>query len=113
MQQIATPQQRREILDWYHLGENLHKVGGAIKRLHQAPALLWKGEVDPALTLFQDCTQQQVQNFCQDLRQHRHRIVNYDYFQAEQLCSVGSGAVESTIKQIDRRSQILLFAVEE
>lgn len=37
---------------------------------------------------------------------HRHRIVNYGYFQAEQLCSISSGAVESTIKQIDRRSQI-------
>lgn len=37
---------------------------------------------------------------------HRHRIINYDYFQAEQLCSIGSGAVESGIKQIDRRIQI-------
>lgn len=26
--QIATAPQRREILDWYHLVENLHKVGG-------------------------------------------------------------------------------------
>jgi hypothetical protein len=32
--------------------------------------------------------------------------VNYDYFQAEGLCSIGSGEVESAIKQIDRRIQI-------
>ena len=30
---IATASQRREILDWYHLKENLHKVGGSNKRL--------------------------------------------------------------------------------
>ena len=32
--------------------------------------------------------------------------MNYDYFQAEGLCSIGSGAVESAIKQIERRIQI-------
>jgi hypothetical protein len=37
---------------------------------------------------------------------HRHRIINYEYFQAEQICSIGSGAVESTVKQIDRRTKI-------
>ncbi len=26
--QIGEPGKRREILDWYHLKENLHKVGG-------------------------------------------------------------------------------------
>ena len=34
--QIATTEQRLEMLDWYHLVENLHKVGGSIKRLNQA-----------------------------------------------------------------------------
>ena len=104
--QIATAEQRREILDWYHLKENLHKVGGSLKRLHQAEALLWGGKVDATLKLFEACQKKPAQNFCQYLRKHRHRIVNYDYFQAEGLCSVGSGAVESAIKQIDRRIQI-------
>lgn len=104
--QIATAQQRREILDWYHLKENLHKVGGSIKRLHQAEALLWMGKVDQTILLFENCQKKQAQNFCEYLRKHRHRIVNYDYFQAEGLCSIGSGAVESAIKQIDRRVQI-------
>jgi len=106
VQQIATAQQRREILDWYHLKENLHKVGGSIKRLNQAEALLWVGKVDETLKLFEACQKKQAQNFCQYLCKHRHRIINYDYFQAEQLCSIASGAVESAIKQIDRRIQI-------
>ncbi len=37
---------------------------------------------------------------------HRHRIVNYDYYQAENICAIASGAVESTVKQIDRRLKI-------
>lgn len=106
VQQIATLDQRREILDWYHLKENLHKVGGSLKRLNQAEALLWVGKVDETLELFEECQKKQAQNFCQYLRKHRDRIVNYDYFQAEQLCSIGSGAVESAIKQINRRIQI-------
>ncbi len=47
-----------------------------------------------------------AQNFCTYLEKHRHRIVNYQYYQAEQICSIGSGAIESTVKQIDRRTQI-------
>jgi len=104
--QIATAQQRREILDWYHLKENLYKVGGSIKRLHQAEALLWMGKVDETIRLFEHCQKKQAKNFCEYLGKHCHRIVNYDYFQAEERCSIGSGAVESTIKQIDRRIQI-------
>ena len=33
---IGTTAQRFEILDWYHLKENLYKVGGSLKRLVQA-----------------------------------------------------------------------------
>ena len=104
--QIATADQRLEILDWYHLVENLHKVGGSIKRLHQAEALLWQGQVQAALELFNECQRKQAKNFCEYLRKHQHRIVNYEYFQAEGLYSIGSGAVESAIKQIGRRLQL-------
>jgi len=38
--QIAPAPERWEILDWYHLKENLYKVGGSLKRLTQAEALL-------------------------------------------------------------------------
>ena len=103
---VATAEQRREILDWYHLNENLQKVGGAIKRLRQAETLLWNGNVDDAIALFVDLKHKQAQNFCHYLEKHRHRIVNYAYYQAEGICSIGSGGVESAIKQIDRRVQI-------
>lgn len=53
---IATDSERREILDWYHLVENLHKVVGSLQRLNQAEALLWRGQVDAAKALFADCT---------------------------------------------------------
>lgn len=105
--QIATVPQRREILDWYQRTENLYKVGGSLKRINQAEALLWKGDVEATIVLFNDCNRKQAHNFCEYLRKHQHRIVNYDYFQAEGLCSIGSGAVESAIKQIDRRVQLL------
>lgn len=104
--EIGTSLQREEILDWYHLRENLYKVGGSLKRIRQAEDFLWKGEVDAAIALFTDVRRKQAQNFCTYLDKHRGRIVNYGYYQAEQLCSIGSGAVESAVKQIDRRLKI-------
>lgn len=105
-EQIGTASQRREILDWYHLKENLYKVGGSLKRLGQAETLLWQGLVDEARALFADFRRKQAVNFCAYLDKHRSRIVNYKYFQAEQISSIGSGAVESAVKQIDRRMKI-------
>ncbi len=57
------------------------------------------------MALFEDCKRKQAANFCAYLRKHRHRIVNYKYYH-EQICSIGSGAVESAVKQIDRRTKI-------
>lgn len=104
--EIATPKQRREILDWYHLIENLLKIGGSNKRLRQAETLLWQGQVDETIALLGELKHKQAKNFCQYLEKHRVRIVNYAYYQAEGICAIGSGAVESGIKQIDRRVQI-------
>ena len=106
IQELGTPQERCEILDWYHLKENLYKVGGSLKRLKQAEALLWQGKLETTKALLSHCRGKQAQNFCAYLQRHRHRIVNYSYYQAEQLCSVGSGAVESAIKQIGIRIKI-------
>ena len=103
---VATAETRLEILDWYHLVENLYKVGGSLTRLKQAKALLWEGRVDEAKALFEDCSLDQARRFCEYLERHRHRIVNYCYYQAEQICSIGSGAVESSIKQIDYRMKL-------
>lgn len=102
---ISNSEQRREILDWYHLVENLGKVGGSLKRLDLVEALLWKGEVDRAIEKFADWKHEKVSNFIAYLNKHRHRIVNYDYYQSEGI-SIGSGTIESTIKQIGRRIKI-------
>lgn len=46
-----------------------------------------------------------VTTFVAYLNKHRHRIVNYGYYQAEGI-SIGSGAIESTVKQIGRRIKL-------
>jgi len=43
---------------------------------------------------FTDCRRKQARNFEAYLGKHRTRIVNYAYYQAEQLCSIGSGVVD-------------------
>lgn len=45
-------------------------------------------------------------NFCKYLKKHRLRIINYHYFQSSQICSIGSGAVESAVKQIAYRVKL-------
>lgn len=102
---IAIASQRQEILDWFHLKENLHKVGGSAQRLATLEALLWKGDVDTAIEQFQDWQHERVDTFIAYLNKHRHRIVNYSYFQAEGI-SIGSGTIESTVKQIGARIKL-------
>ncbi len=104
--EIASPTSRQEILDWYHLRENLYKIGGSLKYLKQAEAKLWHGQVDEAIAYFLNSHRKQARNFCAYLAKHRHRLVNYSDFQEQQLSSIGSGAVESAVKQIDRRLKI-------
>lgn len=103
---LSTAGERREILDWFHLMENLGKVGGSTEQQHQARTLLWRGKVEATLVLLKGVQGHHAQCFCQYLKKHRHRIPNYDYLQAESICSIGSGAVESCVKQIDRRLKI-------
>lgn len=66
--------------------ENLHKVGGSLHRIEQAEALLWQGRIQDAKDLFVECKLKPARNFCEYLDKHRHRIVNYQYYQAEQIC---------------------------
>ncbi|MBH8554323.1 ISKra4 family transposase, partial [Nostocaceae cyanobacterium CENA357] len=106
VEQLAPNAQRREVLDWFHLIENLHKVGGSLKRLKQAQAFLWKGQVEETKALFAHYKGKHAQNFCRYLDKHRDRIINYEYHQAEEICSIGSGSVESAVKRVDRRTKI-------
>jgi len=70
-------------LDWYHLRENLYKIGGSLKRLKQAEAKLWHGQVDEAIcasqqrfaiAYFVNSQRKQARNFCAYLAKHRHRL---------------------------------------
>jgi hypothetical protein len=54
---------------------------------------------------FDDWSHGQVERFIAYLREHRHCIVNYAYYQAEGI-SIGSGENKSTVKQIGRRIKI-------
>ena len=90
---------------WSPLVENLGKVGGSQQRLDKVEACLWRGDIDGAIEQFNDWRDEQVDKFIAYLNQHRRRIVNYAYYQAEGI-SIGSGAIESTIKQIGRRIKI-------
>ncbi len=103
---IATKESRLEILDWYHLVENLYKVGGAQVRLARVEAFLWRGNVAAAIAELNEWSHPQVDNFIAYLYKHHSRIPDYWYFQTEQISSIGSGAIESTVKQIGRRVKI-------
>lgn len=53
-EEIGSAAQRQEILDWYHLKENLYKIGGSLKRLQAAETFLWRGQIESAIALFID-----------------------------------------------------------
>ncbi len=111
-QEIGVTEQRQEILDWYHLKENLYKAGGSLKRLKQAESLLWSGQVNEVISLFKNLKKQAFKRLCNYLETHRNRIINYLYYQEESLSSIGSGTVESTIKQIGRAGETIRSTVE-
>lgn len=106
IEQIGTAEQRREVLDWYHLIENLHKVGGSLRRLKRVENYLWQGLVDDAISEFDQLTKKQARNFQNYLRKHRSRIPDYQLYQELNIC-IGSGSVESWIKQIGSRVKII------
>jgi len=91
---------------WYHLVENLYKIGGDKELLARVEASLWRGNVAAATAEFDEWSHPQVDNFIAYLHKHYSRIPDYWYFQTEQISSIGSGAIESTVKQIGRRVKI-------
>ena len=96
---------KREILDWYHLMENLHKVKGSKKREMKVKTLLWIGEVDKAISEFKELKKHQAKCFQNYLNKHSQRIPNYEKYQRYGI-EIGSGTIESTIKQIGVRVKI-------
>jgi hypothetical protein len=102
---IAMGDQRCEILDWYHLVENLYKTNLSDEQKLEIKKLLWHGKFDQTVAKLESWQDREVTNFLAYLNKHKYRIHNYYYFQCEGI-SIGSGAVESLVKQIDRRVQI-------
>jgi hypothetical protein len=96
---------QRQVLDWYHLKENLYKVGGSLKRLQQVETLLWLGWVDVAIAEFDCLKSKKAKNFQLYLDKHRPRLPNYSNYQNLGI-PIGSGSVESKIKQIGARVKI-------
>lgn len=102
---IAIDGQRQEILDWFHLKENLYKVNATEQNLATVETFLWQGNVEDAIEQLNHWQDEQAQTFVGYLTHHRTRIVNYAYFQAEGI-SIGSGTIESTVKQIGARMKL-------
>ena len=103
--QLKGPKLQDEILDWFHLMENLYKVKATPEQSNQAATLLWEGHLDQTLRLLSEIETDSSQRFQAYLNNHRDRIPNYRYYQMEGL-PISSSPVESWIKQIDERIQI-------
>lgn len=103
--EIAQEERRREILDWFHLVENLYKIGGSLKRLKRLEGYLWQGLVEDAVAELRDLKSDKVKNFIEYLGKHRSRIPDYPLYQ-ELGIEIGSGSVESKIKQMGNRVKI-------
>jgi len=56
--------------------------------------------------LLKECNRKQAKRFSEYLETHRKRIVNYDHYQTEQICSIGSGIVESAGKQVGQQLKL-------
>jgi len=101
---IGSSTQRREILDWYHLMENLHKISESSARLKELEGLLWRGQTAEVLTRIAAWKSLGAQKFCDYVRKHHTRIIDYE--EQQRVSSIGSGSVESTVKQIGARLKI-------
>jgi hypothetical protein len=69
--------------------------------------VVWNLEllVKTTIAQFEHCSDSHAATFVAYLRKHQHRIVNYEYYQLEGI-SIGSGAIESGIKQIAARVKL-------
>lgn len=94
-----------EILDGYHLKENLYKVEAPQEVIAIFSAHLWEGQWQAALTQLTELNNDSAKRFSAYLSAHVGRIPNYRFYPMEGL-PIGSGPVESWVKQIDARLQI-------
>lgn len=98
-------EERREVLDWYHLVENIQKVKVSKKVKRQIETYLWQWEQDSAIKELNGSKQKEAINFINYVKKHESRMPDYGLYQDLGIC-IGSGSVESKIKQIGKRIQI-------
>lgn len=103
--QLVPEHQRWEVLDWYHLVENLFKVEGSSRCLQRMKTSLWSGCVDEVFEELEKIGNHGSEKFAAYLRKHQHRIGPYDIYQ-QMGSAIGSGAVESTVKRIGARLKL-------
>ena len=65
LQKLAALISDRKFKGWYHLKENLYKVGGSLKRLKAAETFLWLGQIESARALFADLKKKSAPSFHQ------------------------------------------------
>ena len=104
--EIGESVQRQEILDWYHLKENLYKIEADSELLERLETQLWVGEIKETIALLNEVKPSGGEKFLKHLQKHRRRLINYHQVQNERVSSIGSGAVESAVKQIDQRLKL-------
>ncbi len=104
--EIGEEAQRLEILDWYHLKENLYKIEADSELLDCLETQLWLGQIEETIALLNEVKPLGGEKFLKHLEKHRRRLINYHLVQNEQVSSIGSGAVESAVKQIDQRLKL-------
>ncbi len=103
--EVGREEEREEILDWYHLMENLYKVTEEKGEINQVKNHLWHGRVKEALAVLKKSGLRGGERFSQYVKKHEKRIINYGQRQSEGG-TIGSGAVESLVKQIGARVKI-------
>jgi hypothetical protein len=97
---VLNPRSRFELLDWYHLKENLYRQPWSERRLRSAETQLWQGRAGELIASLPP--QNRLRNF---LEKQQTRLVDYEDFQRAGI-PIGSGAVESAIKQIGARIKV-------
>lgn len=103
--QVGEPCQRFEVLDWYHLKQNAQPVRGSPVQLTLLLDLLWHGQPLDARSYLFKYRLWGATAFVGYLQHHQHRIINYAARQAAGG-SIGSGSVESLVKQIAARVKL-------
>lgn len=103
--QLGEAEHRIEVLDWYHLMENAHKVKASSALLAEVERLLWTGQSQEAVRYLREHHCPGATAFINYLLHHRSRLIDYEVWQ-EEGHSIGSGRVESLVKQIALRVKL-------